>query len=517
MTVAGEGHRMAELWTMVQMTAGDPMVLALGAIVLGWFAARFLFKQYPLGRALARVALLLLLTVVLLQGGIVPYHPLGSSGTPFRDAVVAGMKIAWWLLAAWLVVGLVRSFIVMERRPREGKLIQDLLAGLVYLAAGFAIVAYVFDLPVQGLLATSGAIAIILGLALQSTLSDVFSGLVLSFSRPYRPDDWVKLEGGTEGRVIEMNWRATHILTAQRDLAIVPNSTIAKSKIVNVSYPIGIHGVTVTVQVDPKTPPATTALILEQAVLNCRPILEEPAPAILVKTINAAYTEFEIAFYVHDLSLSGTAQSELFDLIFRHLAAHDIALSSPPSPNKIPGDQSARKATVGIESLLDLVAIFGPLTRDERSTIASKLKRAAHEPGEVLLEPGTVSQSLFVIGSGVVSIHERSENGSDVERLRLGPADHFGLVSLLTGTAAQVTVTALTQVITFELSKQDLAPILEARPQVAHDICLAVTQRVAAHRSIATTELSHQVPRASLRVWFSDRIHKMFDLDDVAQ
>ena len=127
----------------------------------------------------------------------------------------------------------------------KGKLIQDLLAGLVYLAAVLAIIAYVFDLPIRGLLATSGAIAIMLGLALQSTLSDVFSGIVLNFSRPYRPGDWISIEGGTDGRVIEMNWRATHVLTAKRDLAIVPNSTIAKAKIVNASSPPGIHGMTV--------------------------------------------------------------------------------------------------------------------------------------------------------------------------------------------------------------------------------------------------------------------------------
>ena len=73
-------------------------------------------------------------------------------------------------------------------------------------------------------MATSGAVAIILGLALQSTLGDVFSGVVLSFSRPYRPGDWISLEGGTDGRVIEINWRATYVLTGRRDLAIVPNS-----------------------------------------------------------------------------------------------------------------------------------------------------------------------------------------------------------------------------------------------------------------------------------------------------
>ena len=94
----------------------------------------------------------------------------------------------------------------------------------------------------KALLATSGVIAIILGLALQSTLSDVFSGIVLNFSRPYRPGDWISIDGGTDGRVIEMNWRATHVLTAKRDLAIVPNSTIAKAKIVNTSSPSGIHG-----------------------------------------------------------------------------------------------------------------------------------------------------------------------------------------------------------------------------------------------------------------------------------
>src|SRR5437867_367735 len=83
--------------------------------------------------------------------------------------------LACLLWAAWLLVGVLRSVLVFERRQREGKLLQDILAGLIYLAAVFGIIAYVFDLPVQGLLATSGAIAIIIGLALQSSLSDVFS------------------------------------------------------------------------------------------------------------------------------------------------------------------------------------------------------------------------------------------------------------------------------------------------------------------------------------------------------
>ena len=92
--------------------------------------------------------------------------PLPSTGSPFRDAVHGALQVAWWLWAAWFLVSCLRAFVIVEHRPREGKLLQDLLASLIYLAAVFAIIAYVFDFPIQGLLATSGVVAIMLGLAL---------------------------------------------------------------------------------------------------------------------------------------------------------------------------------------------------------------------------------------------------------------------------------------------------------------------------------------------------------------
>ena len=305
---------MIDFLNACEAAARDPLVVMLGLLVLGGMATYFLFKRHPIGRAVVRVITLIVLTVALVRADVVPYQPLELTGSPFRDAVHAILKIAWWVLAGWFVVGVMRAVIVFQRSPREAKLVQDLLAGVIYLAALFAIVSYVLDLPIQGLLATSGVVAIILGLALQSTLGDVFSGIVLSFSRPYRPGDWISVEGGTDGRVIEMNWRATSILTARRDLAIVPNSTIAKSKIVNVSSPSGLHGTTVTVQLDAKTPPSRCSEILEHAIRNCRLIVATPAPTITVKAINATYIEFEIAFFVEELASTVKAQNELFIL-----------------------------------------------------------------------------------------------------------------------------------------------------------------------------------------------------------
>jgi small-conductance mechanosensitive channel len=505
---------MSDLVAAMETAAQDPLVIALGLFGLGVVTARLLFKAHPVRRAITRLVFFVLLTVALLSAQIEPYEPIRSTAPIFHTAVGVMLQIAWWFWAAWLMVGILRIVLVFELRPREGKLLQDILAGLIYLAAFFAIVAYVFDLPVQGLIATSGAIAIIIGLALQSSLSDVFSGLVLSFSRPYRVDDWIKLDGGTEGQVIELNWRATHILTSQRDLAIVPNSTIAKSKIVNMSSPSRIHGMSLRVQLDGRTPASNGISILHQALLNSRQILAFPEPLIIVKSINAASVEYELSFFVENLNVATNAQNELFDLIHRHLTAANIRLALPPGqPILGISSEAPQIARSDADRLLEQVTIFQTLTPDERAKLSAKLKQQRYDRGELLVKPGVVLQSLFFIGSGVICV-TREENDKEVELLRLGPGDHFGEVGLLTGTASTATITALTTAVVYALAKSDLLPVLEGRPQVAQELSHALAQRQAAGRMIATAELGKPQSTRNLSDWFFERIRKIFEAAD---
>ena len=506
---------MIDLSAVIDTAERDPLVVAFGLMVLGGLTTHFLLKKQPFTRAIIRVVFLILLTIVLVNAGIVPYQPLQLTGTPFLDVVHGALKVAWWFWTAWFLVGFLRAFIIVEHRPREGKLLQDLFAGLIYLAALFAVIAYVFDLPIQGLLATSGAVAIILGLALQSTLGDVFSGVVLSFSRPYRPGDWISIDGSTDGRVIEMNWRATHVLTGRRDLAIVPNSTIAKSKIVNVSSPSGIHGVTITVQLDARTAPSAGTEILEHAILNNRLIVATPSPSVTVKSINATYTEFEITFFVEELGSSTRAQNQLFDLIFRHLAAAGIDLATTQNQaGRAVEDQATQATKTGPEKLLELVEIFASLTPDERKEIAAKLKQNSHDQGETLVEPGTVLQSLFIVGSGVLSF-TREESEGEIELLRLGPGDHYGEIGMLTGAPATARISALIPATIYELANADLSPILQARPEVGQGLCRALAQRQAAGQLAASNELGEAVPANRLTMWFSQRLHRLYDMANV--
>jgi CRP-like cAMP-binding protein len=161
--------------------------------------------------------------------------------------------------------------------------------------------------------------------------------------------------------------------------------------------------------------------------------------------------------------------------------------------------------------VLELVAIFSALTSSERATIAAKLQQHSYDQGETLLKPGTVLQSLFFIGSGVVSF-TREHTEVETELLRLGPGDHFGEIGLLTDAPSIYKVTALTPVITYELVKADLAPILEARPEIAQELSRALARRQAAGRSTAATELHNTVPMSGLTSWFSERIHRLYNV-----
>jgi small-conductance mechanosensitive channel len=140
---------------------------------------------------------------------------------------------------------------------------------MICLGAALSVVAYVFGVPVGTLIATSGAFTITLGLAMQSTLSDVFSGIALNLGSPYAIGDWIVLSDGTEGRVVETNWRATHLLNGANDLVVLPNSALAKVGITNSSSPDRSHGVKLTVRIVPTVGPASIADVMRSVLLSC--------------------------------------------------------------------------------------------------------------------------------------------------------------------------------------------------------------------------------------------------------
>ncbi|WP_263260766.1 mechanosensitive ion channel family protein [Pseudomonas sp. RIT-PI-S] len=422
---------------MLDLSA-QPLLLSLALLIadlLLWQWAPFAHQAARVG---VRLALFLGFSAVIMSAGISPLQAPAWPEQNIWNLAATGLAIIWWLYGA-RTLSEVLGVILTRRIGHSGRLLRDVLGAVVFLIAVVAAAGYVLQLPVKGLLATSGAVAIIVGLALQSTLSDVFSGIVLNTTKPYQVDDWVSIDG-TEGRVVDIDWRATHLLTLAGATAVVPNSVAAKARIVNFSRPAGRHGVSITISVPNRVRPGRVLEALERALRGTHALLPEPAPKALVKEAGEDTTEYTASGFIASLASKGDVRNQLFDLAHRHLeAAGATGLEGPPA--------GARK-----RALLDEVKVFRALAAAEKDRLAEALQPREVAAGQVILEIGEVAPNLYIIGTGVVSAAI-----ADGERLleagRMGPGEVMGEQSVLDDTPSQARFTALTSCTLYSLEK----------------------------------------------------------------
>ena len=94
----------------------------------------------------------------------------------------------------------------------------------------------VFAQDLTAIFATSGVLALIVGLAIQPNLRNIFSGIFVSLERPFQPNEWVTIDDKT-GIVLDVTWRSTKIRTFENVEVTIPNETVAKSTLQNWSRP----------------------------------------------------------------------------------------------------------------------------------------------------------------------------------------------------------------------------------------------------------------------------------------
>jgi small-conductance mechanosensitive channel len=298
------------------------ILLALAALVAALGAVGPLRPQR---RLTLGAAVLLLLTAVLAGHENALRYALDHQTADILVLIVARtVGTLWWLVTAWLLTSLLemairRIIFPSVGQPRARKLFSDLFAALVYLMALFCIATFVFGQPITGLIATSGVLAIVLGLALQSTLSDVFSGLALNIELPFRAGDWVTVTGEADGQVIEINWRATRIQCRSGDIMVIPNSVMAKVRVMN-HYPASRgHVSTIGLELDGKTAPNTIIPVLTAAARLSGQVRLQPPPEAVMRRYGDAGIIYELSFTIEDFARSVQIESEVLTNVWMSL------------------------------------------------------------------------------------------------------------------------------------------------------------------------------------------------------
>ena len=116
-------------------------------------------------------------------------------------------------------------------------LLNSILIGVIY-AMGLLVILQYYGISIAPILTAAGVGGMAVALALQETLSNIFSGLHLILSKQLRIGDYIKLSSGEEGRVTDITWRFTTIIPlGASNTIVIPNKTIAGANITNYSLP----------------------------------------------------------------------------------------------------------------------------------------------------------------------------------------------------------------------------------------------------------------------------------------
>lgn len=460
----------------------DPILPPIGQIaalgIAGIVVWHLQGRRRPNARLVVQILFFTLMTAVLLRSGIAPtqFEPNASDGN-----LLIAAKTLWWMHLAWAVVGLLRLYLDLDGRPHEARLVQDLLVAAIYLGVGLAVLSFVFGIAIGTLLATSGVIAIILGLALQSTLNDVFSGLALTLGRPYAIGDWILLADGTEGRVVENTWRSTQILTPANNIVVLPNSYLAKIGLTNVSRPNETHQMTLKIRVRADRNPSVMVDILQQALLGCNVIVHDPPPVIALQGVDSVALSFDIYFNVRHIADRVAAQNEIVDLVHRQCRAEGVTLALPAQNYLLAGETKVGSDLgVSIPDLIRINPAFSRLAGNELETLEASATQRHFEPGDPLLHNADALPVVRILRRGIATMEYPG-----AEAIRLGPGDIVGQVVVSEDTPS---VIALTNVDVRELDREKLVGIFEANPELLRDL----SRRLASSPSSVTAITSRQ-------------------------
>lgn len=157
---------------------------------------------------------------------------------PYLSLINRILFIVVVLVVAFFISRITAAYVNRTLKVKKGmEKTPELFNKIIMIATliiAIIIILHYFNIKVTPLLAALGIAGLAIGLALQPTLSNFFSGLLILSERQIRIGDHVELEGtGLSGYVEDIGWRATRVRTLPNNRILIPNSKLIESTITN--------------------------------------------------------------------------------------------------------------------------------------------------------------------------------------------------------------------------------------------------------------------------------------------
>ncbi|MCP3675407.1 MAG: mechanosensitive ion channel [Gammaproteobacteria bacterium] len=389
-----------------------------------------------------------------------------------ESLLLTKFSLLWWFSAAYFTNKAIDVFLWKQIEKNTGRLIPSLArnftATIIWSLAMFAIIGFVFGFELTGLLATSGVVVMIIGLAIQMNVSNIFSGMALNIERPYRTGDWIQIDGKEEGKVLDISWRSTRIQTRDECVILIPNSRVAESEIKNFSFPNDNVERYFFIYIDPKHSPERVKELLINAALTSEGISHTPSPYSRFKGMEGSAVKYGIYYVVSNYATKFAAEETLWRNIWSALNLNGITPVIPRKEIAIRQDSPfydfKEMKPHGAIHQIELFKEMDDLQKDFLGALITEVKVS---PGTNVLEENQISDGIYFIKEGVIAIYARLiDEQKSIEISQLAPGQSFGEVSVLLGEKLPIRYVPKTQLCMYRVSKNAIKELLENEPQL---------------------------------------------------
>ena len=392
--------------------------------------------------------------------------------------------VALWALLAYFTVRLVNAalfdFAFRIRRGYEAPTLVRNIFTLVIFTVLFVLIFKWFysEINLGALFTTSAIFGVIIGLALQDTLGNFFSGISLQADRPFQIGDVIVVSQQKHTGVVEgITWRAIKIRTFQNHIVLVSNSNAAKEAI-EVAPRDNLNARLIFFSTVYTDSPAKTIHVVREAVRDADNVSEKITPIVRIRNLGESSIEWEIKYWLEDYAKYNDTDALVRQRTWYALRRNGLTFAFPTRTLHLERKVANRPTTAEdeIADRLSAVDVFAPLSTDELRQLAMATVGHVFAPGETLIRAGDEGSSMFVVHNGRVQV-QLTESGKSRPVAVLSEGNFFGEMALFTGEPRTASVVALEETEVLEIGHAAMKHLFETNPSLVESISWTIAER----------------------------------------
>ena len=233
---------------------------------------------------------------------------------------------------ARVLTGLLKTYSHREQSSKGSLSLFKSIINIIVYCLGLLVILQSLGVSITPILTALGVGGLAVALALQDTLSNLFAGIQITFTRTIKPGDYIHLTSGEEGTVLDITWRSTTLLTQQDNVTVIPNSKLATTTLSNFSLPKLNLSISVPVGVGYSSDlEKVERVTLEVATQIMRDAGVETNPVFRYKEFGNSSVNFSLSMDVNEFSQQYVMRHQFIKNLYKRFKEEGIDIPFPTS------------------------------------------------------------------------------------------------------------------------------------------------------------------------------------------